>query len=676
MEKTRGDKLGGKDTASAPKAKVEMTQRLPHQLLHEYCKKEKRPVPVYKNISIQPGLYKFRVTLPDPRKNTSKDLQFVSSNIIPDEQQAKEEVCLLALLNLQPAVAHERMLSEPHRTTWINATGSFNKTEQHYSQKSNSATIKYSPTTLTADERFDAGNHIDQSNTGKFFTGNERFANEPTNLQRDTSRASRMTDLQQLEDMWEEENGQQRNSRFRRHEAKRMANQKHQVVMSARMRKCIEQLLRDGTINDIDENKEDWINDTDEDDEDDENDDIKLYVQNRLHNAGFTRVQAFRAYQSIRSQSNSKPITSVDEREWDEMYENCLQWLLINLNEDQLPEGFDPRGFTLDVIVPGAERIVQSNKTNVSPFDSEMTQHCIEISTKFGLTIDDSSYIVLKSKETGKDDIETFWAALQAVCSGSYSTDSAIHVSNIDADEAMSLLIEELETLDVIFGAECAVYNSGEAGFTSIVLPLEEGTLSLEVVVAPGRYPKVLPERICVWGSGWESQPRRVSVAVHVELMKIVSSLPRDEPMIFSIHSQIQDILHSDNLVEISLVPSLDDVMNHTETSDTHPVGESEVSHTIELPVFRQPVLRPRERKKSFWTVAPSQMHAAKSFPKLNMNLEKMRKSLPAAQARDEFLTAMSLASTLGRVLLVTGETGSGTIVFNWFRYVTHVILY
>jgi ATP-dependent RNA helicase DHX57 len=635
---------------SGPDNNVEMKQLLPNQLLQEYCKKEKRPGPLYKNISIQPGLFKFRVTLRDPRKDASKDLHFVSSNAVPNEELSKEEACLLALLNLQPTVPHERKLSEPYRTTWLHATGSLTQ---------NATNMKEAPVTR-GDDRTKLNDLYRSPLNGGAITEYERLVQASGKSQLDALHPSATSERQRIEDSWEDEVWKQRNAKIRRHEANRIASQNHQVVMSARMRKCIEQFLRDGTIKNEEKEDDDPMDNVGND----ATDEINIHVQNRLLKAGFTRKQISKAYSSIRSPEKPVNVLSKDERKPDDLYEDCLQWLLIHLNEDQLPEGFDLREFELEVIVPGAK---PSQHGKASAMESDLIQQYTKTAQTLGLTIEESKFIVRKAQAVGKNDVETFWTALQDVSSTTYMSNRTIEISNTEADAAITFLIEELETLDNIFGSEHSVYNSDNIEFTTIVLPLDGGTLNVEIVVAIGRYPKVLPERVCVWGNGWSSQREHTSVALHVELMKFISSLPKDEPMLFSIYSETREILKSSSLVAISLVPILGDPINlpDSETSDADPKREEDAVTSIQMSLYKKPMLRPRERKRTFWTVPPHEMPAARSFPKLSRILANQRTSLPAAQARDEFLNAMALASKLGRVLLVTGETGSGTFMFS-----------
>jgi hypothetical protein len=107
-------------TTDVGKTQVAQWQCLPSQLLEEVCKRQKRICPKYKNIDKAKGKFRYRVKLPDG-KDTQKDLFFVPASSVVNEEQAKEEACLLALLQLTPTLPHERKLPDPYKLTWLNA---------------------------------------------------------------------------------------------------------------------------------------------------------------------------------------------------------------------------------------------------------------------------------------------------------------------------------------------------------------------------------------------------------------------------------------------------------------------------------------------------------------------------------------------------------------------------
>ena len=105
-------------------------QRLPSQLLLEYCQREKRPNPQYqKSSSNDSDRYRLRVILPD-KKNSKDDLAFCPVQDFDSEKTAKDFAALLALVHFQPSIPLERKLPEPFRTTWIGMIENLKKSQK------------------------------------------------------------------------------------------------------------------------------------------------------------------------------------------------------------------------------------------------------------------------------------------------------------------------------------------------------------------------------------------------------------------------------------------------------------------------------------------------------------------------------------------------------------------
>ena len=91
-------------------------ERLPCQLLQEYCQREKRPMPKYEH---RPPGNRYNVLLEDV-KNSKNDLNFCPvQNNFESGKVAKDMSALLALFHLQKALPLERKLPEPYCTTWL-----------------------------------------------------------------------------------------------------------------------------------------------------------------------------------------------------------------------------------------------------------------------------------------------------------------------------------------------------------------------------------------------------------------------------------------------------------------------------------------------------------------------------------------------------------------------------
>ncbi len=107
-------------------------ERLPSQLLLEYCQKEKRPNPKYFH---EPPGTRYKVVLEDP-KNSKNNLSFCPNHPATSDKVARDFAALLALYHFQKTLPLERKLPEPYSTTWL----------QMISGKSNESVKEVSPT--------------------------------------------------------------------------------------------------------------------------------------------------------------------------------------------------------------------------------------------------------------------------------------------------------------------------------------------------------------------------------------------------------------------------------------------------------------------------------------------------------------------------------------------------
>jgi hypothetical protein len=89
-------------------------ERLPSNLLHEYCQREKRPQPKY--FPNPPG-NRMTVLLEDP-KNSKNDLRFSPAQSAESMNVARDFAALLGLFHFQSNLPLERRMPEPYSTTW------------------------------------------------------------------------------------------------------------------------------------------------------------------------------------------------------------------------------------------------------------------------------------------------------------------------------------------------------------------------------------------------------------------------------------------------------------------------------------------------------------------------------------------------------------------------------
>jgi ATP-dependent RNA helicase DHX57 len=622
-------------TTEKGKTSVAQWQQLPSQLLQEVCKRQRRPPPKFKNIETKGSVYKYRCIVPDP-KESDKDLFFVPSHSVGNDEQSKEEAALLALLDLTPKLPHERKLPEPYKTTWLNAVkaaAAASSQQKSKAKTSNGNSSSITHATATNNTQTSHTTTINNNNSQIKPSGGAQASSILTTGKTYSSTAEKRKQ--------QEAKRQERNTRVRRHEAVRMANQDHPVFMSAQIRKQIEGILRGDSSFLQDDGGDDELDDLAQDTEDD----VQVYVMMRLHGEGFTKRHVRTAYKEL--PESLKYNARADENVWDKVYEESLQWLLVHLNEDQLPEGFDPRGRTLDVVVPVQQQTKAKQDVNSSSdqdTNNNVDENAVLLASRYGLSIRDASAVqqrALKEKIPVKD---ALWMFVKAAANVSFGNDTG--ADDADPGRNREIVQDELEALEAIFASECKVVSL--AGWTTVSVSIEDGAMLLEVVVQDGVYPAAYPKSVLVSGK-WPS--RQGGAAVHLEVGKFVASLELGEPMIFEIHGHVQVMLQSmmdGELPAISLLQSESPEAQQTASKETDKAmnkkNDKGRDGTEKIRASRAPAIRRPRVRGHFWSTPPQKTPAAIPFPKIALSIQRTRHSLPAATARAEFLAVMKKA--------------------------------
>ena len=608
-------------TTTLGQTEVAQWQRLPSQLLQEFCQKQKRPPPKFKQELLgQKNKFKCRCIVPDA-KDPSKDLILMSALPVGNEEQAMEEAALLALLHVTPNLPHERKLPEPYKTTWLAAV----QAQKEVTKTSN--TSNGNPNQPVS-KSGGAGDHFKDDRTGTPpGSSSSQKATANTNLALGISHVSA---AERRKD--QEERRKERNARIRRHENIRMANRDHPVFLSAKLRHRIQQLLK-GDVNPVDT----------DDDEDDHapalshfSSDQQQYIEERLHMEGFTKRQSRKAFEQhlATHPAIGSGIPGEDEElQWEKTYEECLQWLCVHLPEDELPEGFDPRGSTLEVVGPST-----SSKTSSTPAGQTLAN-------RFGLLSSDAVWLLTRAEALNKPVETVLWDAVVELANVTYGSGTGVHNP--------ATLDEEKEALEAIFSEVFEVKTNGSVETIKIPTP---GNLLLTIVLDRNSYPLVPPRLVLCSGLSWAKAG--IGVAFHVELTKFLATVTMGEPMIFEIFNHVLVLEQNmEDLSEMSLRPAQSASVGIPNKSAT--LDQAKSSSSLKRP---KEALSPTRRRAggAFWSIHPSKTPAATAYPVLGSSLERQRKSLPAFKAREGFLSSLREANSGSRVVLVTGATGSG----------------
>lgn len=630
--KQKGAALGqaatvGKDlkviTTNIGQTTLQPHQRLPSTTLAEVCQKQKRHRPFYKEIKTAGSKFQYRLII---KADKADDLHFVPSEAVANAEQAKEEAALLALLHLTPSLPHERKFPEPYRTTWLDALKAQKESSQKQSSSNNNnkknnkaADDKKSDVPPIRDEtRSSSGNKPDNDNTAARASTGLRSAVA-------VNRTAQQAKRQQAHAA--------RNARLARHEAIRLANQPHPVFMSAKLRRAIERILRQDAMAKAGEDDIEQEEEADEDDAyyvDSMDSDVQEYVETRLHDEGFTRKQARQAFQ----QGLSSP--TLDNLE--QAHEQALQWLLVHVNEEDLPPSFDPRGGTLDVIA-GNSADSQATSLSVDP-------QILQFAKTHGLSNVDAMMICEGNNESDSAREQALWETACRL--------AAVSMPTVQDPIDESMLNDELEALEAIFAEDCHVSRKDES-IVTVQLPLDT-MYHLIVTLDSTSYPQSWPERILVQSSDNKAWSQGLSLLV--ETAKFLSTdAVIGEPMLFTIHGHVLELLQT--LGELPVVTlARKSAAPKEPSSATRPANAPSPTATPPpAPSAQLPRKRPRERSP-FWSVPPNKTPPANPFPP--GALRQARASLPAAKARDDFIKALRHADQGSHVVLCTGETGCG----------------
>ena len=672
-------------TTTTGKTKIHEWQKMPSKILVEYCKKQKgkRP-PKFKDMMQETTTkFKYRCIVPDT-KDAEKDMFFVPSQPVANEEQAKEEAALLALLHLTPSLPHERILPEPYRTTWLNAIQAQKRNAKKEADNDNNKLSK----SKKQNKSFDEDDNNDIKNKPPTGSSNKNgAAASSSTLISGSSYVSNVDKRKQ-----KEAKRQQRNARIRKHEAIRMANRNHPVFLSARLRKQIQQLIR-GDFNISLDDDDDAAADDDDDNVDPATStstavlsDKQAYVEERLHGEGFTKRQARTAYGQSVSGANLSADNSNDDDEdqWELVYEDCLQWLCVHLDEDQLPEGFDPRGQTLEVVrpslsvskldsntnTPAVSNVAEnskaaSNATAAKPIPKE----AVEFANKYGIPDSDASWLLAQSSQGKGSWLEDwFWRSLcKKAGLGSQLHGPSLSDFNADgAQEEINIIIEEeKEVLEAMFADDYRADLSQDGKSMTFTIKIPDEHLEIKIVVPNGVYPKRFPDRILVSSLSTNTtnaiNQHRLGVTVHVELIKFMSTLTLGEPMLFELYNHLQSLLQSvEEFSPVSLSDEMDNPIKVEEKPKSRIATPATSSAPIDAPpasgksatidsstsksrLSKRRLQRPRKRD-SFWSTLPEKVPAAIPFPKISKSMLITRQGLPAAKARKEFLAALDAA--------------------------------
>ncbi len=266
--------------------------------------------------------------------------------------------------------------------------------------------------------------------------------------------------------------------------------------------------------------------------------------------------------------------------------------------------------------------------------------------------------------------------------------------------EAMEAILQEGEFSIVVERGTTSVYIALPFGGKAVddSLSMSSSKLTLEVHYRNGMYPDLLPMAFVTSSGKWnvdddrggrgtnvgqKNDNYRCGGRIHLNMVRYLSGITAGQEVLFDLFGHVQSLLQEEEASTTFMSSDCSELLTHLTLNDgllisnnvpskfdsTPPPGETRTEYNRgttdvdEMKNKKRP--RPRQRddqRATFWNTHPSRTPPAVPFPKLSVHLERARMSLPASNARDEFLSLLAKANAVGggRVLLVTGETGCG----------------
>ena len=596
-------------------------QKLPSKILADWCKTQKRPRPIHK-MAKQKGLVSYKVILPDLKKR-ERDLIFCPKEGVSNEEQALQEACLLALLQTSPSLPYERSLPEPYRTTWLNAI-KFSE-QKTYSNERNSNNPKSTTTgdtatyTSTSTESA-SSNSLNGSNDIQSFGAQSNL-----NLVSKSSFSSVAERRKKAEF-----SRQKKNTMHRKREALEMVNKDLTIFMSSKVRQEIETFLRlDTQLTSNEDANTDHSKELDKNYE---------HVTEYLQGLGFSLEYSTQSYRAVTNH------LSETQRKLSDIKEECLQWLCINLEEDQLPKNFDPRGRTLDVMTYTNEKGKGSEK--------------LALYEELGISKLNAKALI---KIVGKDDdrkcnlLEAFAEALRKCSTEFDQDDDDVHF--LGYDENIKAFEEEKEILHSIFGDECTVIPFDNNNNRVLVeIKLIEWNKLLKICVEIGSYPSKSPCFVYIYGGNWKGEK---GIAMQYEMISYLSKIPKGEAMIYSIFMHATQCLECED----NLLTSISDLLTQLRPLNLTAAATKPLIETrLISPNQGSVVHKPTKPKRSFWTIPFDGFPGARKKAHISQSITLARQKLPAAKAKSEFFGILQKMENTGRVCLCTGDTGCGKV--------------
>ena len=429
--KGAGSQRVGRGAVTVAGVLIKEWQRTPKQILHEWTQKNKRSRPFYQKRPAKPSS-KHRVSayLPDPNpSHKERSLRFTPDQSFNTVLAAEHSAALLALQGIDASIPHEKKLPEPFRQMWCDLVGRSGKIEVKLTVKEQKKLKKAAKlaearaaklaklsgdTVTTAANEHGVHSETKSNTSGKNSSSSsvpaapssskssKSFKSPPLSAAIQKPKATQqkaqrgapkqpisLTSTQRYQSVHERNQVRLQQNAKRsavRRERENRQSKNASVVMSDANRKYIKEILRD-----MSEGRDDVQEERDPEEE-------QVLVE-QLVDMGFGSDQASLALQ-MRS-----------------TVEDALNWLLVNIPEEDLPTSFDPR--KTNAISIGKLHSQDKNKPSggsgneVSNSDSNTNSiNALEPSNTIERDLYESGFSIEKIRQALKKTKNNQWEAL------------------------------------------------------------------------------------------------------------------------------------------------------------------------------------------------------------------------------------------------------------------------
>lgn len=546
-------------------------QRTPQQLILEYTQSQKRLKPLYYKVKpAKEGLFRVRCILPDG-KNKAKDLNFSPEQSFDSLDSAKHHAALLALHHVDPLRPFERKLPDPYKQVWLQLVNPSEKPKPMAvaTQKKSSELDLWSDSQETPD--------IEEKST-------------PV-LRPDRTFAS-YSDLQQAKLTRQAERNKKKQTRDNRDRA----NPPAQVFMSEKCRELIANALTDPPQEIIQEVKAT----------------IDPKQLDELVKMGFQKPMATQALQYAMA------------HRMEDVFSSALDWLCLNVPEQDLPELFNPQKKQLDVVI--------------------MTPALVKRLMRLGFPrLDCFHALELVNRQDNMDDEAIYHKLLEILYQKLYETIGFEKITmSTPPEELEELRNDEIMALEAIYDDQFSLQCKNNVCKLSVNIgPI--GTYATDTIVeisyeTTSMYPFDCP-RVLVLND--EMEPQGIFPVLHQiaqECQRLVA-----EPMAYEIClwtqtnlEEVHDVNHGRRLFQVEKV-------------------QVEPEELPSKKASVRKVKKKNQRQQKPLVSRKPLVHVPLDDAKYKKMLETRRK-LPAFQKRQTFLELVEN----NQVVLISGATGCG----------------